>query len=188
MPCPEVDSISSSLTSYDNMRNDLCDYLRRYARQPVHEGMCVCVLENSGGYKNLLYPSSTASCLQRRQAPSLGDLLSSVTGKGVQIKIPLYERVRLAKTLAIAVFQYHATPWLTTSWRSEDVYFFWFRECILNANRSGFSHRLIWMSRSKDQTDNFHGPLPFHRIKLARNTLLFQSRRCLSRNRPFINF
>ena len=34
-----------------------------------------------------------------------------------------YERVRLAKSLAVAVLQYHATPWLRKIWWSEDVYF-----------------------------------------------------------------
>ncbi|CAF9930721.1 hypothetical protein IMSHALPRED_008261 [Imshaugia aleurites] len=36
----------------------------------------------------------------------------------------IHERLRLAKTLATAVLQYHSTPWLRISWRSEDIYFF----------------------------------------------------------------
>ena len=38
--------------------------------------------------------------------------------------LPQYERLRLAKSLATAVLQYHATPWLKTSWRSDDIFFF----------------------------------------------------------------
>ena len=124
MACLAPNSLPDNLTLYDSMRKDLCDYLRRCTGQPVHEGMCLCGLKHSGSCKNLLYPSSTASGLQNRQATSLGQLISSVKKQGSNNKIALHERVHLAKSLAIAVLQYHATPWLTTSWRSEDVYFF----------------------------------------------------------------
>ncbi len=124
MPCLALNSIPDNITLYDSMRKDLCDYLRRCAGQSVLEGVCLCGLKHSGSCKNLLYASSAASCLQRRQATSLGQLISLIKKQGSNSKIPLHERVRLAKNLAITVLQYHATPWLTTSWRSEDVYFF----------------------------------------------------------------
>ena len=38
--------------------------------------------------------------------------------------IPIHERLSLAKTLAIAVLQYHSTPWMRLSWRDEDILFF----------------------------------------------------------------
>lgn len=43
---------------------------------------------------------------------------NSVEGMG------LYERFCLARSLATAVLYYHATPWLKSPWRSEDVQFF----------------------------------------------------------------
>ena len=153
------ESIPNSFTSYDSMRKDLCDYLRRYVRQPAHQGTCVCVLEHSGSCKNLLFPSSTASCLQRREATSLGQLISSLTEQRSRSKIHLFERVHLAKILAIAVLQYHATPWLTTSWRSEDVYFFG----TGNTSSMQTIQSLISMSRSEDQTGSPRGHPHFHR-------------------------
>ena len=103
------------------VRRDLCDYLRRHIRRPVSEDVSPWVLENRGECKNILYPSSTSSCMQLRQVTSLGDLISSVAEQKSNGRIPLFERVRLAKFLAIAVLQYHATPWLATSWRSEKI-------------------------------------------------------------------
>lgn len=39
-------------------------------------------------------------------------------------RMSFYGRLRLAKRLAMAVLQYHSTPWLKAAWCSEDIYFF----------------------------------------------------------------
>ncbi len=82
------------------------------------------VLENTNNCRNFLYPSSKRFCCQTRQAISLGQVISKVSKRKAVGEIAIYERLRLAKTLAVAVLQYHSTPWLRISWRSEDVYFF----------------------------------------------------------------
>jgi hypothetical protein len=43
----------------------------------------------------------------------------------------LYERVRLARHLAIAVLYYHATPWLKETWRSDKIHSFGSQESLL---------------------------------------------------------
>ena len=158
--------IPSSLDSFDSMRRNLCDYLRRHIRRPVSEGVWACVLENRGNYKNILSPSSTSSCMQGRQATSLGDLISSGTEQRSNGSIPLFERVRLAKALAIAVLQYHATPWLATSWRSENIYL------IASENSSSLSspHLNVRIKDSNEQPPRVSAPSP---RELARNALLF---------------
>ena len=108
--------------SNESMRKDFCDYIRGRLRHPREGNECVCVLDNTGNCRQSVYLSSTKH--NWRQAFSLEELISETAVRQKACKIPLYERLRLAKTLAIAVLQYHATPWLTTSWRSEDVYFF----------------------------------------------------------------
>ena len=165
-------SIPDNLTLYSSMRKDLCDYLRRCTGQPVHEGVCLCGLKHSGSCKNLLYPSSTASCLQRRQATSLGQLISSVNKQGNNSKIPLHERVHLAKCLAIAVLQYHATPWLTTSWRSEDVYFFGLENASSMQTDLSLSSPHLNV-KVKGPNGQFSRASTISPHKLARNALLF---------------
>lgn len=121
---PPATMIPPALDLKDSMRKDFCDCLRRYYRQPLQETTCVCVLEDTDSCRNVVYPSTSAVNAQCRQAVSLGQLISSFSNQGATRRVPLYEKLRLAKTLAVAVLQYHATPWLRTSWRSEDVYFF----------------------------------------------------------------
>lgn len=105
------------------MRKDFCDLLRRCYRDSHKETACVCVLQNTPTSRNVVYPSPSALRTQRSQAVSLGQVIAS-SSQGTVTRVPLYERIRLAKSLAIAVLQYHDTPWLGMSWRSEDVYFF----------------------------------------------------------------
>ena len=102
---------------------DFCDHLRRQFRRPLQANACV-VLENTAQCKQLVYPSHFTASSELRKAASLGQLITSATSPGPVDGILLHERVALAKMLAIAVLQYHATPWLQLSWRSEDVLFF----------------------------------------------------------------
>lgn len=128
-PTPIAPSIPSepmkprTLNLEELMRKDFCDILRRCYRDSHQETACVCVLQDSPTSRNVVYPSPSGLRTQRRQAVSLGQMIAS-SSQGTVARVPLYERIRLAKNLAIAVLQYHDTPWLGTSWRSEDVYFF----------------------------------------------------------------
>jgi len=122
--CPQILStaaIATTILSNDSMRKDFCDVIRRRFREPIEASECVGMLDHTDSCRNSVYPSSNKRCLQTRQAISLEQLISGVSAVG---RASLYDRLHLAKTLAIAVLQYHSTPWLKMSWRSEDVYFF----------------------------------------------------------------
>ena len=121
MPCflPE----SSNLAREDCIGNDFCDLIRRRFRQPLQTNTCV-VLENTAQCKQLVYPSPFTATPESRKATSLGQLITSTRPQGAVGHIMVHERIALAKRLAIAVLQYHATPWLQLSWRSNDVFFF----------------------------------------------------------------
>lgn len=123
-PTLSTAAIANAILSSDSMRKDFCDFIRRRLRGPLQGSECVGVLENTESCRNFVYPSANKYCRQKRQAVSLGQIISSVSKRQAFGGIALFERLRLAKTLAIAVLQYHSTPWLGTSWRSEDVYFF----------------------------------------------------------------
>ena len=116
--------IANAVLFNDSVRKDFCDFIRRNLRDPLRPSECVGVLDNADGCRNSVYPSSDKCGRQHRQAISLGQIISYKTKQKALGSIALYERLHLAKTLAIAVLQYHSTPWLSTSWRSEDVYFF----------------------------------------------------------------
>ena len=125
LPCmPEPAFINPRTIGLDDfMRKDFCDVLRRCYRESHQEIACVCVLQDTPTSRNVVYPSPSALRTQRRQAISLGQVIASSSNQGAITRVPLYERISLAKRLAVAVLQYHDTPWLGISWRSQDVYF-----------------------------------------------------------------
>ncbi len=113
-----------AFTSENCMKRDFCDDLRRSFREPRKANVCVGILENTDRCKHYVYPSPTTPCAESRKAISLGQLIRSASRPGVVGGIPVHERLNLAKNLAIAVLQYHSTPWLRRSWRNEDILFF----------------------------------------------------------------
>lgn len=124
MPYPTATTSLHVPQSINSMRKDFCDHLRRCFQEHRASAYVTVLEKTTDGCMNVEYPPSSACCYQRRQAVSLGQLISSITKPNFLKDIPLFERYRLAKTLAITVLQFHATPWLNISWRSEDVYFF----------------------------------------------------------------
>ena len=115
---------SDAFSSENCMKRDFCDDLRRCFRKPRKANECVGILENTNKCKHYVYPSPSALCSVSRKAISLGQLIRSTSRPGLAGDIPVHERLGLAKNLAIAVLQYHSTPWLRLSWRSEDILFF----------------------------------------------------------------
>jgi hypothetical protein len=111
---------ATTLILEDSVRGDFCYHLQNLFRQPLQANARV-VLENTSECKQLVYPTTSS---ESRKATSLAQLITSTNTPGLAGGILLHERVCLAKTLAIAVLQYHATPWLQLSWRSTDVLFY----------------------------------------------------------------
>lgn len=105
------------------IKKDFCDHLRQCSNQGLHAEMDIGTPEVKTGCKRFVFPASTTSCSSRQEAVSLGHMISSLSEQTRRGKFPIYERLRLAKVLTIAVLQYHATPWLHGSWRSNDVTF-----------------------------------------------------------------
>lgn len=115
---------SDAFSSEKCMKRDFCDDLRRCFRKPRKANECVGVLGNTNKCKHYVYPSPSTLCFESHKAISLGQLIKSTSRPGFVGGIPVHERLGLAKNLAIAVLQYHSTPWLRLSWRSEDIFFF----------------------------------------------------------------
>ena len=123
-PGLQITMASDAFSSENCMKRDFCDDIRRCFRAPREPNECVGVLANTDKCKHYVYPSPVMSRCQPSKAISLGQLIRSKLKPGLIGGIPVHERIGLAKSLAIAVLQYHATPWLRLSWRSEDIIFF----------------------------------------------------------------
>lgn len=117
-------SFSVAPVQTSNVRRDFCDYLLRCSRQSPQASPCVGILETTDSCRCLVYPPVPPLQRRKNQSMSLNQLLSSVSNKELGLRILQFEKLRLAKSLATAVLQYHATPWLKMPWRSEDIFFF----------------------------------------------------------------
>ena len=163
---------SDAFTSKNCMKRDFCDDLRRCFRQPRNANVCVGVLENTDKCKHFVYPSPITPCSQSRKAISLGQLIRSASRPGLVGGIPVHERLGLAKNLAIAVLQYHSTPWLRLSWRSEDILFFSTNEITQMQEISNLSApHLNAKVKGPDAQPSYASTIP--QRTLARNQVLF---------------
>ena len=97
---------------------NLCYHLGNQLPGPVHyQGF----LQKSSTFKFFICTPIDHS-YRVSSAKSLEDAL--VAAKASSEGIPLLEKLNLAKTLALAVLQFHSTPWLERKWQSQDVVFF----------------------------------------------------------------
>ena len=105
------------------MKKDFCDHLRRCSNQGLRPETCMGTLGVKTDCKHFVFPATMPSGSGRHRVVTLGHIISSLSKQSRLGNFPLYERLRLAKVLTVAVLQYHATPWLHESWRSDDVTF-----------------------------------------------------------------
>lgn len=114
----------SNLCSHSNFCNQLQNFLSRSVTQPE---FCIGYLEQSSGSKHLIYlKGQDGKAEDRYNLPpsSLAELLSHhQEGSGEAVGIPQSDRLSLSRKLATAVLQFYSTPWLRSSWSSNDVLF-----------------------------------------------------------------
>ncbi len=107
------------------MTRDFCDLLRQYVNPSAKANVCIAILENSRKRsQNFVYPAPFSLHLSNQKELSLHHFITSTSRARVISSFPLYERLRLAKRLAVAVLRYHATPWAQNLLSSEDICFF----------------------------------------------------------------
>jgi hypothetical protein len=89
-------------------------------------------LEHSADSKHLVYLDSGAQSVTTGRGPStptsvsLNEMFQNMRQRASSANgsIPQFDRIRLAKQLAMAVLSYHATPWLKSSWNSNEVFLY----------------------------------------------------------------
>ncbi|KAL9122298.1 MAG: hypothetical protein Q9187_001146 [Circinaria calcarea] len=113
-----------------SIQKDPCLYLQERFQNLVISSPLPCIgfLQKTTTCKHFIYPCdlSHQNASSGIAAISLNDALTFA--KSSQLGIPLPEKLRLAKLLALGVLQFHSTPWLQDSWRSRDVFFFGIRD------------------------------------------------------------
>ena len=161
-----------AFSSESCMRRDLCDDLRRRFREPRKAGICIGILQNTERCKHYVYPSSHTPQSPSRKAVSLQQLINSAAHTHRVRSIPIHERLSLARKLAVAVLQYHTTPWLNLAWRSDDIVLFGIDEETKMPSISNFPDPHL-NARIKGPSEESAPPSGFPSRSLARNPTLF---------------
>lgn len=114
---------SSPLYSIPNLTNlcenrNFCDQLRNCRQQVSDGGRYFGTLDDTDCFKHLIYfPGENGA---KRSAHSLREIMS--WRQGSIVNLSPFERIVIARSLANAVLQYHATPWLRSPLRCTDIY------------------------------------------------------------------
>ena len=133
------------------VRHDFCIRIQRCLQEnPVNK--YVGYFQRAGDYTQFVYLSDPDDPGDEAEAFSLNlpppppnSQAEAVSLAQVRdMKLPLDKRIRLAKQLASAVLQFHETPLMKRSWRSEDVMFFGNRRKTL-----GFPYLNVQIRRSQ---------------------------------------
>ena len=151
-------------------RRNFCDQIRICLQQPAHaSSACLGVLDRCDNWEQRVYP--TPNDLVPQKPTSLAHIISSYKRSASHVDFSKYQRLCIGRLLACAVLQYYATPWLTETWRSEDILFFGLETSnttsntfsaapCLNVRVRAFNNRVI------ESTTTSHS--------LIRNQLLFR--------------
>ncbi|KAJ9300050.1 hypothetical protein DTO271G3_2167 [Paecilomyces variotii] len=149
------------------LQRNFCRVIERSLRQPDYHG-CIGLLADNDICQHLAYMDRQTN--HPTTYSSLSQLISMSATDSTRT-MSLYERVRLARCLATAVLYYHATPWLNSTWRSDDVYFFEEPNSLLQQ----IPHALPYMATSIRASDSMAPPQApssdYHHI--IRNPVLF---------------
>lgn len=109
------------------LQRNFCTMVMRSLDQFKDSG-CIGLLADNDTCSHLAYINSHTS--STKTSASLSELIR-LSGSNTTTEMGLYERVRLAKHLAIAVLYYYATPWLKETLRSDKIYSFESQESLL---------------------------------------------------------
>jgi hypothetical protein len=125
----KLDATLPNLCAHSNFCNQIASLL---SRPTTKAGVCVGYLEHSADSKHLVYLDSGAQSVTTGRRPStptsvsLNEMFQNTRQRAssADSSIPQFDRIRLAKQLAMAVLSYHATPWLKNSWNSKEVFLY----------------------------------------------------------------
>jgi hypothetical protein len=142
---------------------------------PFPSSTFVGVLEQTATCRHLVRQPTAPAQLEEASTP-LAQFVSQISSRGQANETPQFQRLHLAKSLAIAVLQFHTTPWLAESWHSNNI-------LVSGARKAGSGQRSSFCSpylnvrvaQRKDTADSPDAILsPQSMMSIAPNLLLFR--------------
>ena len=114
-PLPQVQPTEPEPKKHQN----LCMHLSQISVSPT--GSYVYTLEQIRGCKHFVH--GPVNLCASQSSVSLAQLITHGSGEKASSELPQYQRLSHAKALALAILQFHTTPWLPESWKSDNVFF-----------------------------------------------------------------
>jgi hypothetical protein len=101
---------------------DFCARLRTGTCQSMRfpSSTVVGALEQTTTCRHLVHQPTASAQVPVTPTP-LTQFVSQISSRGQAREIPEFQQLHLAKSLALAVLQFHATPWLAESWHSDNI-------------------------------------------------------------------
>lgn len=165
------------------VQHDFCTHFEKWKLRSLNQEESrhrfIGYLQKTGPFRHLvsLAPSSMSS--GQKQSFSLAQLVGFTSSGGSTKQLMSYEKIRLAKKLASAVLQFHSTPLMNGSWRSEDVIFFVTNETSSVPRRFPTSpHLNVRVGGDKKDNGNLTGS-PLMDEHFIRNSYLYSLAICL---------
>ena len=124
-PSADIATSSTSLLQFNTASSEpkshqsLCMHLSLISAGSA--GSHVYTLKQIRGCKHIVHGPVSLSA--SRSSMSLAQLITHSPGEKSSNEMPQYQRLSHAKALALAVLQFHTTPWLSGSWKSDNVFF-----------------------------------------------------------------
>lgn len=170
------------MTDLRNAGSFGCHLNQTCASKAGCDSVCLGFLESRGDFGFIFYDAGTRATVGNAQLTADKELVQLNTKIDI---LPQLQRLVLAHKLALAVLQYHRTPWLLEDWRLQDFSFF--------ANRNARSadelardlqtlHLSTQFSMSKPETATLSGP------QSSRSTPATQTKDCSALAQTKIRF
>ena len=142
-PPPTPPKLISAGPALQNLctHNNFCNQLQNFLSQSTSamgSNCCIGFLEHLGNSKHLVYLDDRAQLISTGTTStslvSLKEIFSTMSKRNSEdAGLSLLMRIQLARQLARAVLQFHATPWLKSSWCSNDIFLYGMDSSALNA-------------------------------------------------------
>ena len=139
------------------------DFCQHFQNRALCGSDCIGYIRHSGLHRFYL-PSIDATTDPRNQT-NLADVIERIARDGT-LTLPRRAAVRVAGTLASAVLQYHATPWLPEVWESSHVQYFG-TNLIQNHENIGLPEQLPYFGVELSRRDGMTNTSPSPGLSLA---------------------
>ena len=101
---------------------NLCDLVHSHTSTATHEGTCLGLLKGDDDRGLVIHILPAQKHSDATPWTSLRDFLKLVSEQSAKAHFFLTDRLHMARQLANAVLAFYSTPWLKSSWGSNDIF------------------------------------------------------------------